>query len=365
MSTVKLNPLGPGVAFVRSLISYVASGGDLARAAEHADIHFRSTPHVKAFFERGGFYRQAEQWSSRHKSAVGGYSIDDLSPLGFSSDAFALLQSVSIFGRLAPACNRVPFRTLTPREYGAGAGGAWRGEGLPRPVALTAVDQLQQLVYEATVCIVVSKEWMRPNAIYERALLRMIGNALAKYVDGQLLDPAVSASTEHPASITNGATVVSSTGSSAAQIAADLASLIAAIESPADGLRWIMRSKTYAYINAKLASAGLPPTPGFLLGIPVITGSTSPSQVALVDAASIAVSYDEAIVTDISTVTSLEMDTSPTQDGLAGGGAQLVSLMQAGLVAMQQSMNVAWQPSAVMPSSPAQPAGVAYMTVTY
>lgn len=368
MSVVRLTALPPGTAFIRAIVAHV-QGGDVTLAAAIADSHYKSTPQVKEFFTKGGFERQHDIWFEKAGVPAGttaaSHAIDDMVAYAFGRDAFGLLQSKSLFGRISPFFRRVPFRTLTPREYGAGAGGAWRGEGLPRPVMQTTADQLQQEVHETSTVFVLTREWLRQGAIYEAALLAMVGQALAKFVDRQLLDPSVTASSARPAAITNGAAAVTSTGNTAAQIVADLSSLIAAITSPGDSLRWVMRSTTLAFINAKLAGVGYPTTPGYLVGIPVIAGSTSPQQITLVDADSILVSYDDVIAADINMVTSVEMDSAPQQNGTTGVGAQMVSMFQARAAAVKTTHNVTWQPAFVNDGSPAQASGVAYMTVAY
>ena len=230
----------------------------------------------------------------------------------------------------------------------------------------TLVSTFQNDYFEANVILAATKENMSflvPRS--ETALRDIVVKGVAKFIDSQLLNPSVSATSAHPASLTNGATPVTSSGPTAANIITDLAALIAAIETPGDGLRWIMRPLTYASICAKLAGVGYPATPGFLLGIPVIAGSTSPQQITLVDAASIAVSYDDAIAVDLTTASAIEMVDSSSQSAIDGTGAQMVSLFQLGAVGIKATLAASWQSVYFNSGSPSQPAGVAYMTVSY
>jgi hypothetical protein len=167
------------------------------------------------------------------------------------------------------------------------------------------------------------------------------------------------------ASLTNGAQPITSTGSTAAQIVADLSSMLAVIESPGDTLRWVMRPLTLAYINAKLAGVGYPTERGYLLGIPVVAGSTSPHQIALIDAENIAFSTDESITLDVSTEASIEMDSAPSEIGVSGTGAQQASLYQLGLVAIRADFAAYWQNIHYSTGSPTVPAGAAYCVVSY
>jgi hypothetical protein len=374
MSTVRIDALPAGTAYIRSLIA-LALGHTSAGAAQFADVFCKTTPEVRDFFQKGGFVEHSAR-HQEHVRAIGQGSLVGKAAVGpmttaaesyaIGRDAFALLQSASIFGRLSQEFRRVPFRTLTPREFGAGAGGAWRGEGLPRPIMQTTADQLTQETYEASTVIVLTREVLRFGSQNEAFLRLAVAQGLAKWIDGQLLDPSVTAvAGVKPAAITNGAAAVTSTGSTAAQIIADLASLIAAITSPGDSLRWVMRPRTLAFINVKLAGVGYPTMPGYLCGIPVIAGSTSPQQITLVDAKSIAVSHDDVVDSGVNLTSDVEMESAPNQNGLTGTGAQMVSMFQTQCAALQASMCVAWQPAEVNAASPAQASGVAYMTVTY
>ena len=109
----------------------------------------------------------------------------------------------------------------------------------------------------------------------------------------------------------------------------------------------------------------MPPTPGYLLGIPTVAGSTSPRQIALIDASAIVVSYDDVISTDVSTTTSIEIDGAPTQSGISGTGTRMVSLFQNGLVALKHDLRVAWQPLPAAVGSPLASPAVAVMSVSY
>jgi hypothetical protein len=354
---VSLRPNPPGIAVARKLIcEYV--GRDISSSLILADRHCKTTPQVEA--------------ALRQKSAVGAgatttsHNLDDLAPSGLGAEAFTLLQSASIFGRLLPLCRRGPFHTKFPKETGTGAGGAWRGEGLPRPLARTTTDTVTQEHYEAGIIIPITAELMRFGRTTEVALQRLVIDATAKFVDGQLLDPSVSASSAHPAAITNGAPEVTSAGTTAANVITDLTALLAALATPGDSLRWVMRPMTYYAILAKLAGVGMTPATGQLLGIPVILGSSSPQQITLVDTNSILASYDETMDVSISRETSLEMlDSSLQQTGIVGTGAQMVSLFQSQLVAVKAELSCAWQTIYDMVGSPAQASGVAFCSVGY
>lgn len=355
---VSLRPNPPGIAIARKLICEY-QGKDVSSALMLAERHCKTTPVV------------AEEF--RMKTAIGAgamatsHNLDDVAPYGVGAEFFSILQSRSISGRLLPLCRRALFHQKFPKDATGGVGGAWRGEGKPVPLAQTTSDTITQERYEASVIVATTKELYRFGRTTETALSDMVTKGVAKYTDQQLLDPSVTASANvRPASITSGATAITSAGTTAANVITDLTALLAALATPGDSLRWILRPMTYYAICAKLAGVGYPTTPGFLLTIPVILGSSSPQQITLVDCDSIIVSYDDTIDVSISREADLEMlDGSLQQNGLTGTGAQMVGLWQSGLVGVKADLVVAWQSAYQMSGSPAQPAGVAYCQVTY
>lgn len=352
MITRSARPDPAGTSIARFIIAQVRGAGSITSAIDIAEDEARSTPQVaKAVREL------------MYKSAIGPVAPPALTEL--YREFFGLLQSNSIFGRFAALARRVPFRQPVPRDLTASSGGAWRAEGQPRPVMATAGDHLTLDYTESGVIVVLTRELFRFSPTAEPLLTQTIAASVSKFIDWQLLDASISAATGRPASLTNGAVVVTSSGTAAAAILTDLESLLTAIETPGDSLVWVMRPLTYRRIVTKLASLGLYQPVGLLLGVPVLLGSTSPQQITLIDAQSIAVAHDDVASVDVTTEATLEMATAPTQDGSDGTGAEQVSLYQSGLVGIHATIPATWEPIYVHSGSPAQASGVAYMTVTY
>lgn len=356
--TVSLRPNPSGIAVARALICEFL-GGNITSSLINAERFCKSTPVVIEHF--------------RQKTAVGAgamatsHNLDDVSPYGVGAEFFSVLQSKSITGQLLPLCRRAPFHQKFPKDLTGSVAGSWRGEGLPAPVARTTTDTVTQDKFEASVIVPVTNEIFRFGRTSEIAVRDIVTKGVARFLDQQLLDPTVAASANvRPGAITGGATSVTSAGATAANVITDLTALLAALSTPGDTLRWIMRPLTYFSILAKLASVGMTPEAGKLLGIPVILGSSSPKQITLIDCDSIIVSYDDTVEVSISREAALEMlDGSLVQNGLTGTGTSLVSLWQSGLVGVKADASVAWQPIFDMAGSPAQAAGVAYCQVTY
>jgi len=359
--TVKLNPDPAGSGFTRFLIAMQQAKGRFEDALFIAKHECKTSPQVAEYIEL------------HMKTAVGAgstvtsHNLDDLAPYGPGAEFFSVLQSQSIALRLLARCRRVPFHVKVPKDGGTGVSGAWVGEGLPRPLVKSTTDGITQAQYTDGVIVAATRELFRFGRTSEVALRDIVTKAVAKYLDSQLLDPAVSASANvHPASITNGAPVVSTAGTSAANVITDLTAMIESLGTPGDSLVWIMRPLTYYSLLGKLAGVGFTQAPGMLFNIPVLLGSSSPRQITLVDADSIVVSYDPTIDVSISGEAALEMlDGSLTQTGLTGTGAQMVSTFQSSLVGVKAEFVCAWQSAFEMAGSPTQPAGVVYCVVTY
>ena len=296
-------------------------------------------------------------------SAQSGWA-SELAPYDISRQAFLSWEDQSIVGRVLKAgARRVEWRVPTPKETASGMTAGWRGESLGAIVAKSVTDTFRIDYRECVIISAASDELFSFGAVAELALSRMVTEAVVAFTDTSFLDPAITATSARPASITNGAIAVTSTGSTAAQITADLASLVQVMQVASNGDAWVwtMRPITYYTIAAKFAGAGTPITPGFLLGIPVILGVKSPRQITLIDASNFAYASDDTVVVDLSNEASLQMDSSPTMSGVAGTGSASVSLFQTNLTGIA----TAWQSIRAATGSPTMAGGAVYMTVNY
>ena len=345
--------LPTGTAFSRYLMAKALQEVMGAEATiETAEKQWRDTPHVKATLEE----------ELRTKAAVSAGTTTDstwagpLAAYGIAGEALQLLRGASVLGALESRFRRVPFRTQVPKETGTGTGGSWIGQGQATPIAATAYSTLSQEAYKAGKIVALSRELLKigkPDA--ERTVRETVVAGVSAYLDEQLLLPTVTLSAGvRPAAITNGATAVTSTGTTAAQITTDLAALIAAITTSGAGLVWVMRPLTAARIAVTLgaAAADLPRT---LFGIPVVLSANSPQQITLIDAAHILYSDEGGMDISISEQAAIQMDDAPAEPTVAG--TVLVSLWQRNLWGVRVIRWLAYLR--------AQDGAVTYMTVTY
>lgn len=345
-----VSTLPTGTALSRFIMAKGASRGD-SMAARLIAERWTNTPQVKAMLE----------WST--KAAVSPGLTSDatwagpLAAYGAAGEAIAIERGVEIIGQLMPKMRRVPFKTQVSAETGAGTGGAWVTEGNSAPAKATAYATLAQEVYKAQTIVVLSTELLKlgdPDAEHTVRSTTMAG--VAAYLDAQFLTNTVTlVAQSRPAAITNGATAVTSTGSTAAAINADLAAMLALITTSGQGLTWIMRPMTAYKIAATIGGTAAVDIPRTLFGIPMILSLNSPAQITLVDASQIL--YSDTGGIDISTTDEalLEMNDAPTNPPVAA--TIMTSLWERNLWAVKVTRWLAYLR--------VQTGAVTYMVVSY
>lgn len=343
--TRAVSTLPQGTAFARYLQALAigrknhVSPGSVAETA----VEWRSTPQIAAVF----------------KAVVAGATTVDsdwaapLAEFGIAQEYLALLRAASALGQLETRFRAVPFNKPVARELGTGVSFQWIPETNTYPVVISSFDTATLPFTKFGGTVVASYELIRlGDPVSERALRDVVIAGAARFVDGQLLNPSVAAvSGEQPGAITNGAgaTAVTSTGATAAQITADLEDMIAAVTTEGPYV-WIMRPQTFMTIFLKIPGIA---TPGTLLGQPVVMAPHGPQQITLVDPAEILYATDpEKTDIALSNQTTIAMT-----DAVDPGAVNSVSLWQTNSVAFRASHVTSWER--------ARDGSVSYMSVSY
>jgi HK97 family phage major capsid protein len=268
-----VSALQTGTAFSRYCMVLGASRGDTYTALTLAE-RFKDSPTVHATLD--GLSTKAAVAPATTTDATW---VSPLAAYGIAREALQLLRGVSVIGALEGKMRRVPLKVKVPRETGGGSSGAWIGQGLATPVAPLAYDTLTQEAYKASKIVVLSEELLKlgdPDA--ERTVRETVIAGVAAFLDAQFLTNTVTLSADlRPAAITNGATAITSTGSTAAQINADLAGMLAAITTDGGALVWIMKPMTAYKIAATIGGTAAADIPRTLFGIPLILSVNSPA----------------------------------------------------------------------------------------
>lgn len=333
-ATRSLSALPMGTGFSRYLHALTASRGDTQRAQAFAQ-RWRDSPQVSAAFE------------FRTKAAVGAGTTTDATwakPLvttGLAAEAISLLRGLSIVGQLEPRLRRVEFGLQVPMHASTVMLGGWIAEGLPIPVAalnFSTVGPLEPT--KVAVITALTKELLTLGTPNTEAMVRQdVLGGLAALIDQSFLLPTSVAAAGRPAAVTAGAVEVTSTGATAAAIAADLGAMLASITTSGGNLVWVMRPTTRAKVAAALGStSGLPAT---LHGIPVVVSKNSPQQVTLLDGDAILLAADDnGFDVSLSESSTIQMDSVPANPVAAS--TVMTSFFQSNLVGVRAVRVINW-----------------------
>ncbi len=341
----------PGIAMARVVIAKMASYAEMRRgnfvsALDLAQKHYGHDPRVVNYL----------------KTAVaGGTSTDTnwatelVEPV--TMDFIEYLRNQTILGKLN--LQRRPFNIRTPRQTTGGAG-YWVGEGKPKPLTKFHFDAVTLPYTKVAAISVITQELARfSNPSAELIVRDQLAKACQERLDTDLIDPdkAVSSGV-NPASLTNGVTALTSSGTAAANVVTDIQNLIEQFilnKQDVSGLVLIMPNTlalaASLMLNTTLSSPvfpGLSMNGGNLLGIPVITsqyaasGASYGNMIIAIDQNSVALADDGGFTVDVSTEASLQMDDAPTNDASTGTGQVSVSMFQTNSIAIRAEREIHW-----------------------
>jgi HK97 family phage major capsid protein len=350
--------LAPGVAFARFAGIMASAKGSVSDALILAKSTFPDEPRLHGMIEN----------SERIKAAVAVGTTADAtyaSPLVYaqniSSEFIEFLRPQTIVGRI-PNLRRVPFNVRVPRQTNGGAA-YWTGEAAPKGVSATALDTVSLKYKKLATIAVISDELARFSTPSAELILRdTLAGAIIQQMDSDFVNPANAGVVDvRPASITNSATAIISSGTTEAAVRADIkavfAPFIAANLTPANGV-WIMSSTTALSLSLMVNSLGQPSFPGVsmeggtLWGMPVVVSQSVGNIVILANASDIMIADDGQVTIDTSREASLQMDNAP--DNPATATTVFVSLWQRNLLGIRAERYVDWVK--------ARPAAVQYLS---
>lgn len=276
-----------------------------------------------------------------------------LSPVSY--DFSELLRPLSVIGRLT-GVQRTPFMTRTIAQS-SGASAGWLGEAAPVPAGRLTLSAGTTLSFAKIVAMtVVTKELAKfSDPSVDVILATDCAKATALVMDQAFLDPHNAGIFEvRPASVTYSAPKVVSTGSTLAQIDADLGSALNALNPDLDftSAAWVMHPRTAIFLSRVRGSGGALAYPlvtargGSLMGLPVVTSSactdddSPPARfIALIVASEVLLADDNQASLDYSEEASVQMVDVP-----GAGPQQSVSLWQNNLVGIRSDRVINWQP---------------------
>lgn len=350
---VKGANLPKGTAFTRYAMALARSQGNLMQAAEVAKGWADSTPEVETVL----------------RAAVSAGTTTDTAwakPLveyqNMTAEFAELLRPQTIIGRI-DGLRRVPFNVKVPRQT-AGSSASWVGEGSPKPVSALAFDQITLGMTKLAGIVVITDELARASSPSAEAIVRQdLIDTIVQTMDRDFVDPANAGSANvKPASIINGVTAVTASGTDADDVRVDVKALFAkfiAANLSLEGAVWIMPATQALGMSMMLNPLGQAEFPGLtasggtFFGLPVILSENVPAnagtgdpvtgagaRIILVKASEVLLADDGQTLLDASREASLQMNSTP--DSPASATTVLTSLWQHNMIGIRAERFVNW-----------------------
>lgn len=369
--------LEPGIEFARYAMCKMAAQKNPQMAFELAKNNYPQNERVVKALE---LEARGSKFVSMMKATVeAGTTLDTTwaAPLvdyqNFAGDFVEFLRPRTIIGQFGqggiPELNRIPFNVRIAGQT-SGGNAYWVGEGAPKPLTqfdFTATELRWNKV--ATIAVLTNELIRFSNPSAERLVRDGLAGAVIERIDIDFVDPAKAAvANVSPASITNGATAIVSTGVDAESIRADIRALwapfIAARNAPRNAV-YIMDSTTALALSLMQNPLGQSEFPGLtmnggtFMGVPVIVSDYLPvtsngGMVVLANASDIWLADDNQVTVDVSNEASLQMLDNPTNNSGTGTATSMVSMFQTNSTAFLAERYINW--------ARRRASGVAYLT---
>jgi HK97 family phage major capsid protein/HK97 family phage prohead protease len=342
--TVK-SVLPKATAFTRYAIALLNSRGNRLEAAEHAkQLWSDSTPEVELVLRA-----ESRPGTTTHPTWA--------APLVPTAETLAaefleLLRPATVVGRI-PGLRRVPFNVRIPSQT-AGGLYQWVGEGAAKPVGQLAFADVTLRWAKLAGIIVLTKELVRFSNPSAEAIVRddMV-RGVAAFIDLQFVDPAVAeVANVSPASITNGASNIPASGTTADAFRTDMKALFELfLTANTDPSRLVvlMSAKNALGLSLLLNPLGQPEfgnismAGGSIMGLPAVVSEAVGNRIIVLDAMDILLADDGGVDIDVSEQASLQMNTTPGTPGSPVANTEMVSLWQANLVGLRVDRYITWK----------------------
>lgn len=255
----------------------------------------------------------------------------------YTGDFIEFLHSMTVYDKLP--LRQVPAHITIKGQDGA-ATGYWVGESKPIPVTAADFSAVTLTPLKVAALAVVSNELLRDSTPSAEMLVRdALAHASSQRVDATFLSAAAASAGVSPAGILNGLTAITSAGTDADAVRADIAALYAPFIAAknAAGLQLVTNpsiAKTLSLmVNAmgNLAFPGVGANGGTLLGDPLVTGdNVGAGDLILLKPSDIYRIGDYGVEVSISREAAIEQNSAPTgaTDTPAGVSQAWTSMFQ-------------------------------------
>jgi HK97 family phage major capsid protein len=277
------------------------------------------------------------------------------------SEFIELLRPMTVIGKLS-GLRRVPFNIRVSGQD-SGSTAYWVGQGKAIPVSKLNAIEVTLGIAKAAGLVVLTEELVRSSEPSAEMKVRddLLGS-ITEFVDRQFLDPTVAAvSNVSPASITNGVTDLTPTGTDLAALRADVQTLFRNFINVNDdptSASWILDTSQALAISMMQNALGQNEFPtltmqgGTWFGLPAVVsnsanvlGSPDSGRMIILAKQSDIMLAEGGLEIDASREASVEMTDVPTGDAAAGtaGTTSLVSMFQSKSVAIRATRFVNWK----------------------
>jgi HK97 family phage major capsid protein/HK97 family phage prohead protease len=268
------------------------------------------------------------------------------------------LRPATILGKFGtgnvPSLNTVGWRQPLISQSSGGAAW-WVGEGAAKPVTSFNFARDKLLPTKLASICVLTMENIRDSSPSSDTIVRdQLRAVISQEQDKAFIDPTNAGTANiKPASITNGASTIASTGTDYAAVTLDVRSLMAKFTAnnnpPSSGV-WIMNSTSASALGTMMNPLGQQSFPtmndftgGTFFMMPVIVSDFVGSIVVLVNAKDIFLAQDDGIQVDMSDQAAIEMSDAPTGSSATPTGTSLVSLWQTNSVGFRAEHAIGWK----------------------
>jgi HK97 family phage major capsid protein len=345
---IRVTPNVPkGASFARMCMALAAGHGDSYRTLQYAKQWKDSTPEVEQMVEH--------MWQT--KAAVAAGITTDATwagPLAIRqplNDFLELLRPRTLLGRIG-GLKQVPFNISIPTQTTGGTY-AWVGQNKPKPLTKADYATLTLDFNKVAGIIVLSEELVTlstPSA--ENLVKEEMLAGMSAFLDQQFCDPAVAVSAGiNPASITNGAATIASSGVTGAAAKTDLSSRVGVFVAANYDLGqsvWLMNEANAFGIGLSVNGVGNPLFPGFngtgggrLMGVDTVISNNVGARVILVHTPSVLYADEGGIRIDVSREATVQMDSAPTDT--VDATTVYLSLWQRNLIGLKAERIITWK----------------------
>ncbi len=363
---IKRPPLEKGTAFVRYIAAQAMSKGNLQQAVQIAQRDaWKDTPEVAQVLN----YAAAEGTTVLKAAVTPATTYDTtwaspLVQLQFMANEFIeLVRAATILDKLSGGMRRVPFNIRVPL-MSSGSTAYWVGEGSSKPMSSAAFDTITMTFAKVAALVAFTNESLRfSNPSLEAMIRQDMVAAIAKKLDTDLLDSTKVVGTgsggPSPASLTNGVTAVTATGTDADAARANIRTVLttmAALDLDMTGGTWVMHVNQAIAFSLMLNTLGQREFPdisasgGTLAGFRVITSTNVPSSggsptdgymIAFILPGEILLADDGNVTIDSSNQASLQFDSAP--DSPVSASTVYRSLWQENMTAILAEREINWR----------------------